>query len=209
MERTPTTRPSLLLRLRGPRDERAWSEFASIYAPLVYRLARRKGLQDADAADLVQEVFRAVAGAFESGAFEPGRGSFRGWLFRVARNLAVNHLVRQARQPRGGGGSALRELLEGWPAPSADDSALFEAEYRRQLLHWAAGRVRGEFSELTWRAFWLAGVEGRPTAEVAAELKTTVGTVYHCKSKVMARLKKQVEEVEGLEPWADREAPPW
>jgi RNA polymerase sigma factor (sigma-70 family) len=208
MELTPTTRPSLLLRLRDPRDERAWSEFAAIYAPLVYRLARRKGLQDADACDLTQDVFRAVVRAFEGGAFEAGRGSFRGWLFRIARNLAVNHLVRQARQPRGGGDTALRDLLESWPAPSGEDSALFDAEYRRQLLHWAAAQVRDEFSELTWRAFWAAGVEGRPAGEVAQELGTTAGTVYHCKSKVMARLRRKVEEVEG-EDHSSQEVPPW
>jgi RNA polymerase sigma-70 factor (ECF subfamily) len=207
MERTPTTRPSLLLRLSDPRDERAWSEFASIYAPLVYRLARRRGLQDADAADLTQDVFRAVARAFQDGTFQKGKGSFRGWLFRIARNLAVNHLVRQARHPRGGGDTALRDLLEAWPAPS-EDSALFDIEYRRQLLCWAVEQVRGEFTELTWRAFWGAGVEGRPASVVAKELGTTAGTVYHCKSKVMARLRERIAEVEG-DGETPQEVPSW
>jgi RNA polymerase sigma-70 factor (ECF subfamily) len=193
----PTTRPSLLLRLRDPGDERAWSEFAAIYAPLVYRLARHKGLQDADARDLTQEVFAAVVRAFESGAFEEGKGSFRGWLFRIARNLTVNFLVRQGRHPRGSGDSDLHDLLDAHAAPGAEDSALFDAEYKRQLLCWAIEEVRGEFTELTWRAFWQAGVEGRPAPEVARELQTTVGTVYHCKSRVMARLRAKVQEVEG------------
>jgi RNA polymerase sigma-70 factor (ECF subfamily) len=195
MDSTPTTRPSLLVRLRDPRDERAWDEFVGIYAPLVYRLARRKGLQDADAADLVQEVCRAVAAAIERGDYDPARGSFRGWLFRIARNLAVNHLVRQARQVRGSGDTGVHDLLEAQPARE-DDSALFEVEYRRQLLAWAAEQVQGEFSELTWQAFWQTGVEGRPAGEVALALGTTVGTVYHCKSRVMARLRKRIDEVE-------------
>jgi RNA polymerase sigma factor (sigma-70 family) len=195
MEQTPTTRPSLLLRLRDPHDERAWREFTDVYAPLVYRLARRKGLQDADAADLTQDVFRAVVRAFDNGAYDPARGSFRGWLFRVARNLAVNHLLRQARQPRGSGDSSVRDLLEAQPA-LGDDPAL-DAEYKRQLLYWAAEQVRGEFTELTWQAFWRTGVDGVAGAVVARELNTTVGAVYHCKSKVMARLKKKIEEVEG------------
>jgi RNA polymerase sigma factor (sigma-70 family) len=195
MEQTPSTRPSLLLRLRDPHDERAWREFTDVYAPLVYRLARRQGLQDADAADLTQDVFRAVVRAFDNGAYDPGRGSFRGWLFRVARNLAVNHLLRQARQVRGSGDSDVRELLEAQAAP-AEGPAL-AAEYKRQLLYWAAEQVRGEFTELAWQAFWQTGVEGVAAADVARALNTTVGTVYHCKSKVMARLRKKIEEVEG------------
>jgi RNA polymerase sigma-70 factor (ECF subfamily) len=197
MERTPTTRPSLLLRLRDPHDERAWCEFAAIYAPLVHRLARCKGLQDADASDLTQEVFRAVVRAFESDSYDPARGSFRGWLFRIARNLVVNHLLRQSRQPQGTGNSDMQGLLEAQPAP--EDSALFDSEYRRQLLYWAAEQVRGEFTELTWQAFWQSGVEGQSASEVARSLGTTVGTVYHCKSRVMNRLRQKVEEVQGKE----------
>src|SRR5262249_44064202 len=149
-----------------------WREFAAIYAPLVYRLARRKGLQDADAADLTQEVFRAVAAALLRGGYDPARGSFRGWLFRIARHLAVNHLVRQARHPRGSGDTGVMDLLEAQPAPE-EDSALFDVECRRQLLHWAAEQVQWEFSELAWAAFWQTGVAGRPAAEVAQELGTT------------------------------------
>ena len=78
MVESPNTRPSLLVRIRDPLDERAWSEFLEIYTPLVYQLARRKGLQDADAADLVQEVFRAVAGSIDRWDPDPKRGSFRG-----------------------------------------------------------------------------------------------------------------------------------
>jgi RNA polymerase sigma-70 factor (ECF subfamily) len=193
---SPPTRFSLLVRLRDPRDERAWAEFVAIYTPLIERLARHKGLQDADAADLVQDVLGAVARAVEREAFDPARGSFRGWLFRVARNLAVNFLVRQGRHERGSGDSAVQELLEAQPAPD-EPSGLFDVEYRRQLLAWAAEQVRGEFSELTWQAFWQTGVEGRPAREVAEALATTVGTVYHYKSRVMARLRQKIAEVEG------------
>jgi RNA polymerase sigma factor (sigma-70 family) len=197
MEQPPTTRLSLLVRLRDPQDERAWSEFTEVYAPLIYRLARRKGLQDADAADLVQEVLRTVARAVERDAYDPARGSFRAWLFRIARNLTVNHLLSLARQVRGSGDTGVRDLLDEVPAP--EDPAAFDAEYRRQLLWWAAEQVRGEFSELTWQAFWQAGVEGRSAQEVADTLRTTAGTVYHCKSRVMARLRKKIAEVEGDE----------
>jgi RNA polymerase sigma factor (sigma-70 family) len=197
MDDTPTTRLSLLVRLRDPTDEQAWTEFTQIYGPLINRLARRKGLQDADAADLVQEVFCAVAKAVERDAYDVGKGSFRGWLFTIARNLAVNFLISRDRHPRGTGDTGMNCLLEAHPAYVEEHSAIFDTEYKRQLLHWAAEQVRGEFSELTWQAFWKSGVEGTSAKEVAEALATTVGMVYHCKSKVMARLRQKIEQVEG------------
>jgi RNA polymerase sigma-70 factor (ECF subfamily) len=197
MDETPTTRPSLLVRLQNPRDEQAWAEFVRIYTPLIERLARCKGMQEADAADLVQEVLRAVTRAMENQAFDPERGSFRGWLFRIARNLLINLLVSQGRQARGTGDTAVQDFLEAQPAASAEDSALFDAEYRRQLLYCAAEQVREEFTELSWQAFWLTGVEGRAAKDVAGMLGTTVGTVYHYKGRVMARLREKIGEIEG------------
>ncbi len=196
MIETPSTRPSLLVRLREPRDERAWEEFLEIYTPLLYHLARRKGLQDADAADLAQEVFRAVAKAIDRYDPDPARGSFRAWLFRIARNLIINQVVARRRHPPGVGDDVDR-LLEQHPAPSEEQASDFLVEYRRRLFAWAAERVRGEFREPTWRAFWMAGVEGLPAKEVAEALGMPVGAVYHNKSRVMARLRHRIEQVEG------------
>ncbi len=200
MDDSPTTRPSLLVRLRDPRDERAWAEFLEIYTPLVHRLARRKGLQDADAADLTQEVFRAVASAIDRWDPDPARGSFRGWLFRIARNLMVNFLIARDRHPRGSGDTDMRRLLESQPAPAGPESALFDEEYRRRVFRWAAEQVRAEFREPTWQAFWLTGVEGRPPKEVAEALGQSVGAVYIAKSRVMARLRPRDRGGRGSRP---------
>ena len=97
MDETPATRPSLLVRSRDPRDERAWGEFLEIYSPLVYQFARRKGFQDSDADDLAQEVFRAVAAAIDRWDADPSRGSFRGWLLRITRNQMIDFTVRNKR----------------------------------------------------------------------------------------------------------------
>ncbi len=193
----PSTRPSLLARLRDPRDERAWAEFVEIYTPLVHRMARGKGLQEADAADLAQEIFRAVAGAIDRWDPDPGRGSFRAWLFRIARNLIIDALAARRRHPRGSGDTDVRRLLEEQADPNAaEDSALFETEYRRRVFQWAAAQVRGEFRDPTWKAFWRTSVEGEPPKDVARALGMTVGAVYVARSRVMARLKRAVEELE-------------
>jgi DNA-directed RNA polymerase specialized sigma24 family protein len=70
-------------------------------------------------------------------------------------------------------------------------------EYRRRAFAWAAERVRDEVSDLAWRTFWLAGIEGRGAKEVAAAVGTTIGTVHHYKSQVMARLRRKVLEIDG------------
>src|SRR5690349_10445533 len=123
MDDSPATRRSLILKLRDPADESAWGEFVAIYEPLVYRLARRKGLQDADASDLCQEVLRAVAGAV--GRWDPERGSFRAWLSRIARNLLVNFLTRPRHQRLGSGATSVQELLEAEIAPDPRATRVF------------------------------------------------------------------------------------
>src|SRR4051812_44239441 len=194
MYESPSTRASLLIRLRDPGDERAWTEFTEIYGPLVHGLARRRGLQEADAEDLAQEVFRIVSLAIERYDPDPDRGSFRGWLSRIARNLIINLFVARRRLPQGTGDTDLHRLLEDRPDPAGEDSVSFDAEYRRRLIAWAAERVRGEFSEPAWRAFWQVGVEGRPPKEVASDLGMSLGTVYQYKSRAVVRIRREIEQ---------------
>ena len=140
MDDPPATRHTLIVKLRDPTDEAAWREFLELYDPLVYRLARRKGLQDADARDLCQEVFRSVAGAVAR--WDRDRGRFRAWLGRITRNLLVNFLTRPRHRRLGSGTTSVQELLESSIAPDTSATAIFEAEYRMRLFQRAA-RGRG------------------------------------------------------------------
>ena len=194
MNEAPITRPTLLVRLRDLADERAWSEFTEIYGPLVHQLARRRGLQDADAQDLIQDVFRIVAQTIERYDPAPDRGSFRAWLSRIARNLILNLLAARRRHPQGAGDTDMQRLLEDRPDPTGEDSVLFEAEHRRRLIAWAAERIRDEFSDAAWQAFWQAGVEGRPPKEVADALGISLGTVYQYKSRAVVRIRREIEQ---------------
>ena len=197
MTESPATRQSLLVRLRDPRDGQAWAEFVTIYTPLIDRVARASGLQSADAADLAQEVFRAVAGAIDRYDIDPSRGSFRGWLFKIARNLIINLLAARRIQPRATGDSDVQEMLERVPAPNAVEAASFDLEYRRRIFLWAADQVQGEFRPSTWQAFWLTAVEGLEPRAAAQACGISVGAVYIARSRVMARLKSVIEQIEG------------
>src|SRR5690242_3517340 len=101
MAQIPPTRPSLLVRLRDPRDGAAWTEFVELYAPLVYGYARKQGLQDADAADLSQEVLGGVARSIGRLEYDPRRGSFRNWLFTIVRRRLSSFSSAQENRPRG------------------------------------------------------------------------------------------------------------
>jgi RNA polymerase sigma-70 factor (ECF subfamily) len=192
MSDAPQTRPSLLVRLRDGRDAEAWGRFVSLYGPLVYQYARRQRLQDADAADLTQEVLQAVSGAVARLEYDPQRGSFRGWLRTVAHRRLCDFWERARRAARGSGDTATLQRLEETPAEEDDDR--WEREFEQRLFHWAAEQVRREVAEATWQAFWQTAVEGKAAAEVGEALGLSVGAVYTARSRTQARLKALVEE---------------
>jgi RNA polymerase sigma factor (sigma-70 family) len=194
MSDAPATRLSLLVRLCDARDDGAWSQFVEIYAPLVYGFARKHGLQDADAADLTQDVLQAVSGAIRRLDYDPRRGSFRGWLFTIVRNKLLNFLAAQKRPGRGSGDSEVQQRLQDLPAREEDQTAWWDEEYERRVFAWAAEQVRGHFSESTWQAFWQTAVEGKTGPQAAREVRMSVAAVYLAKGRVMARLKEIIRE---------------
>lgn len=201
MAEPPLTRATLLARLRDGRDADAWREFIRLYGPVVYSFARNRGLQDADAADLMQEVLRSVARNADKMEYDPARGTFRGWLYTVTRNKIYNFLTGQRNRPRGAGDSANVERLDSVP-DAADPDAAWELEYQRRLSAKAMERVKGEFQPATWQAFWGTAVDGEPAGDVGKRLKMSVGAVYVAKSRVIARLRDEVKKIEAeAEAW--------
>ena len=153
MTQSDATRPSLLVRIRDARDREAWGQFVEVYAPLVYDMARRRGLQDADAADLTQDVLRSVAGAIGRLDYDPRRGTFRSWLFTVTRNALNTFFEAERRLPRGSGDSAVQDWLANQPDPVPTSLPSGIGKTQRRLLDVAAEQVRLEFENPTWQAF--------------------------------------------------------
>lgn len=195
---SPETRLSLLVQIRDGKNHLAWQEFVKLYGPVIYGFARKRGLQDADAADLMQDVLRSVSVAIGRLDYDRSQGTFRGWLFTITRNKVFNFLSARRIRPQGSGDTTTNRLLDAQPDTN-DGAETWELEYQRRLAALAMDRVKSEFQANTWEAFRLTAVDGLPAADVAKQIGMSAGAVYVAKSRVLARLKQEVEAIERQE----------
>jgi len=200
MVETPLTRMTLLARIKDETDVDAWREFVRLYGPVVYGFARKQGLGDAEAADLMQEVLRSVARNAETMEYDPKRGTFGGWLFTVTRNKICNFLSAQRNRPRWTGDSGF--LITSVPEREAELDSDWDFECQRQLAAKAMDRVKHTFRSSIWQAFWKTAVNGRPAHDVGLELKMTPGAVHVAKCRVLTRLREEVQRLQAeAEAW--------
>ena len=202
MSQLPKTRQSLLIRLRQNSQD-AWSEFLEIYEQAIIDYARRRGLQDADARDVTQEVLAAVDKKVEQWKDDPSIGKFRGWLFRVARNIAVDKVIQQSRRASASGDTRVIQMLAEQPGVAEDESTVFWTEYRRTLLNWAAEQVQPRVKESSWQSFFLTAIEGHRPEDVAEQLNVSVGSVYAAKFRIVSRIRKIVSQFDDSENFED------
>jgi RNA polymerase sigma-70 factor (ECF subfamily) len=181
-----TTSVSLLEKLRQPTDSAAWDRFVDLYTPLLFYWGRRAGLQSADAADLVQDVFEVLVRKLPEFEYDRQQ-SFRSWLRTVTMNKWKERVRR--RTEHAVGGSAVNPL-----EPTVPDGAeqFWETEYHGQLAARALDLMRTQFEPATWQACWESVVNDRPAAEIAAELGLTVNAVYLARSRVLRRLRQDL-----------------
>jgi RNA polymerase sigma-70 factor (ECF subfamily) len=165
---------------------------------MIYRFARKRGLQDADARDITQRVLWAVARAADRWEPDSKRGRFRGWLATVTRNAVIN-LIQRESVARGSGLSAVGELLQETPQASEEMSAAWIYERRCEMFRFAADQVKDDFTEDCWQAFWMTAVEGISGEDAAARLGKTIGAVYAARSRVLAKIRKAVASIEEVE----------
>jgi RNA polymerase sigma-70 factor, ECF subfamily len=179
------TSASLLNQLKEPNPQRAWERLVDLYSPLIYLWACRMGLQAQDAADLAQDVLLTLVQKLPEFQLQPGK-SFRAWLKKVT----VNRWRDMSRRK-------VAARVGGPPLPddvAVPDSAnvLFEGEYLEYLVGRAVAVMQSDFQPATWKACWAVVVEGRPAADVAAELQLTLAAVYAARSRVLRRLRQEL-----------------
>ncbi|WP_372717686.1 RNA polymerase sigma factor [Novipirellula sp.] len=196
MTDSPITRATLLLRLRDGADNEAWSEFLRDYGPMLYRFARSRGLQDADAADIVQDVVRRVGAAISRLDYAKEKGGFRAWLFTITRNRLYTYFEKRKRVGPTANDTAQYEMLSQTPDTANELQEAWEREHQRQLAAQAMREVQPEVEPQTWTAFLLTAVEGKIAADAAKQLGMTTGAVYVAKSRVIARLKTVIERLQ-------------
>lgn len=186
------TRLSLISRIRV-NDARAWQDLVALYSPLVAHWCRKRSLRESDINDIVQEVFFSVARSIEQ--FQPNEhgGSFRGWLWTVTRHKLIDFWRREQHSPTVQGGSTAWQAVQQIPE-RLDESDASERSAFGSLLHRALEQVRGEFESKSWQAFWRSTIDGVPVAAVAAELSISPATVRQHRSRILRRLRQQLEE---------------
>jgi RNA polymerase sigma-70 factor, ECF subfamily len=186
----PTTRHSFLKRLSDPGSHEVWLEFQRVYVPALYRYARSCGLQQSDAADVVQEVMLAIHRNIGDWIPSNRPGGFRSWLTVTTRRMAFRILRDRARSGVNDGFSAELDIPERLESARG---AAEQSETRRWAFFEAAAIVEREVAESTWGAFWQTAVHGRPPESIAKELGISVGTVYAAKCRVLARIRRHIE----------------
>lgn len=183
------TRATLLLRVRDPGDEEAWSEFHGLYAPLLYQYARQRGLASADAEEIRDQCLLIVAQKIGSLEYDREKGGFKNWLRRIAEGKVVD-FFRKRREP-----SADARVLEHLPDPRPAPEELWEQQWLYQHVLYCAAQVKATFSEQTYRAFELLAFDGCSVDDVSARLQLTRNQVYIAKSRVLRRIRTRMTEL--------------
>lgn len=196
-DRTPTaTSTSLLMRAKAD-DQSAWEILVELYSPLIYKWCLQSGYQSSDAADIGQEVFQAVARGLHSFHHDKAGDTFRGWLRTITRNKIRDHARAKINQPVSIGGSdAYQHILQ----VPLEEHAKEVSEEKKILYDKAISLLRGEFSDLHWKAFEMTAINEHQPIDVAEKLGMTTNNVRLIKSRVLRRLREQFADVIGSDP---------
>lgn len=195
MTESPSTRATLVLRLRDREDVEAWSDFLRDYGPMLYRFVRSRGLQDADASDLVQDVLRSVGSAIGRLDYQKEKGGFRAWLFTITRNKLATFFEKQKRLGPTGNDTRQFEMLSQAADQRSELDDQWDLEHQRRLAGKAMRTIQPNTEEKTWSAFEMTAIDGLSAAEAGQTLSMSPGAVYVARSRVTAKLRSEIERL--------------
>jgi RNA polymerase sigma-70 factor (ECF subfamily) len=197
------TRRSLVDRLANWDDQRRWQEFFDTYWKLIYSAARKSGLADAEAQEVVQETVITVAKNIDRLKYDPAVGSFKGWLLQITRWRIADQFRK--REPEGAKRPHLQDdrftaTIERVPdSRIVDLDAVWETEWKDNLLEAAIARVKRKIDPKQFQIFDCYVRKEWPAQKVATRLGVNIGQVYLARHRVGALLKKEVKALERSE----------
>jgi RNA polymerase sigma-70 factor (ECF subfamily) len=186
-----TTRASLLIRLKDPRNNEAWTEFDGIYRPMLFRFAQARGLGHSDAEDVVQYCMAAVNKHIQGFDYDPKRGRFKSWLRTMVNNRCRNMFRDRKEQVAESQDFRLAQ------ANSESPEETFDRIWTQEHLRHCLRLVRDEVDSTTFTAFKRYAVDGRATKEVCEELDITSGQLYKIKWRMTQKLRERMTELLG------------
>jgi RNA polymerase sigma factor (sigma-70 family) len=195
------TRESLLRRLKDWDDQTAWRSFFDAYWRLLYSVACKAGLGDADAQDVVQDTMVSVAKQMPGFRYDPAIGSFKSWLMQIARRRISDKFRKK--QCQIAGRRFPREerlgttLMEQHPDPAGVNlEHIWDEEWRKNLFEAAVERVKGRADSLQFQLFQLHVLKQVEARSVAKRLGVNVAEVYYAKYKISAQVRKEIRLLE-------------
>lgn len=183
---------TLLVRIKEQRPK-AWSRLADLYGPVVYRWCRQRGVARDDAPDLVQEVFAAVVRHVDGFRRDRPGDSFAAWLRTITQNVVRDHFRACRHRPSALGGTDAQQRFCELPDPARPQEANDSATVSDVVVPLGLELIRSEFETRTWDAFRRAVIEKQPPARIAQELGMSVAAVYQAKSRVLRRLRRDLD----------------
>ncbi len=194
------TRRSLVDRLRNWRDQKTWQDFFRTYAKLIYSVARKAGLTEQEAQDVVQETAITVAKRAGGLNYDPAIGSFKAWLLKTTRWRIADQLRKRAPAQRASLPADSRRTATIARVPDPAGCALESAwntEWQQNLINVALARVKQQADAKQYQIFDCYVLKQWPPHKVATELRVNIAQVYLAKHRISALLKKEIQRLEA------------
>lgn len=185
----PTTRASLLIRIKDPRDTEAWAQFHDLYAPLIYRYARERGLGREDAEDVRSKCYEAIVRQIKTFDYEKAKGGFKAWLRTIVNRRVVD--LSRKRRPQQAKSTQMRQLSSDEPQPDE----IWEEQWKLQHLRYCVELIRKRTSARNFEIFSMAVLDGIPVKEVCDALGIAPDQVYKAKARILRRVREEMAKI--------------